>query len=392
MICVWIHKRTWLDSGPVVNVGVHNAHSFAAIGHETHLVLGHGEDSDTDDDLRRFYGLAPRPELRIHRIHRRSFLGAKSTVPIFWHASRLIARLAAQDRVLAFAREPSCLPYLAWAGRNPRVQTYFEAHNFFADLRWRHDPINVQDRRQSWLEQWCVPRLSGVVAIVAPQAELYARRFPRVPVRDFPLGATPLAPGNPEARRRERRAVYVGHMHSAKGFKNLIDAVTPADGALRAAFWGGGDEQMAKYRARLAAKGVDRVEFVPFRPPEQLQRDLATRASVGVVALHDTFYNANLTCPVKALDYLSHGLPVIASDLPTNRSVLGNCAIYVPPADTTALRAALLALLDDPVEYARRSALSWQRAQELAWPERARRIIAWAAHSPSGHSELAKNL
>ncbi len=115
-----------------------------------------------------------------------------------------------------------------------------------------------------------------------------------------------------------------------------------------------------------------------------MQRDLATRASVGIVALHDTFYNARLTCPAKALDYLSHGLPIIASDLPSNRSVIGDGAIYVPPNDTPALRAALLALLDDPAEYARRSALSFQRAQELAWPERARRIVTWAGELDRG--------
>jgi glycosyltransferase involved in cell wall biosynthesis len=381
MICVWVHKRSWRDPGPVVNVGVRNAHSFAMLGYETHLVVGHGEPSDTDEDLRDFYGITPRPELHIHRVARRRLLGSNSSVPIFWHASRLIRQLARRDTVLAFAREPSFLPYLAWLGRNPRIHTFFEAHNFFADLSWRNDPVNAQDRRQGWLERRCVPHLSGVAAIVAPQADLYAKRFPQTPAHAFPLGTEPMGLGDPEARRRERRAVYVGHMHSAKGVKTLLEAVTPEEGALRAAFWGGGEAQMEKHRARMQAKGIDRVEFIAFRPPEQLQHDLATRASVGVVALHDTYYNANLTCPVKALDYLSHGLPIIASDLPSNRSVLGDAALYVPPADTAALRHSLLSLLDDPAEYLRRSKLSWQRALELAWPERAQRLVDWARQS-----------
>ncbi len=81
--------------------------------------------------------------------------------------------------------------------------------------------------------------------------------------------------------------------------------------------------------------------------------------------------------PAKALDYLSHGLPVIASDLPSNRSVLGEAALYIPPADTAALRATLLALLDDPAAYRQRSALAWARGQELSSTERARGLIAW---------------
>lgn len=379
MICVVVHKRNWRDPGPVVNVGVHNAQAFASIGCEAHFVVGGGEPSDTREDLRRFYGVEPHPGLTIHRVPRRRMFGANSSMPIFWHATALIRELSKRDEVIAIAREPSFLPYLAWLGRSARRHTLYEAHNFFADLSWREDRVPMRDRRESWLEQVCIPRLSGVISIVAPQAEMYARRFPKTAALPFPLGTEPLSPGDPEARRQERRAVYVGHMHTSKGVKNLIDAVSPAEGALRAAFWGGGAEQMAKYRTRLEAKGIDRVEFVAFRPPEELQRDLATRASVGIVALHDTFYNAKLTCPAKALDYLSHGLPIIASDLPSNRSVIGEGAIYVPPNDTPALRVALLALLDDPAEYRRRSALSWQRAQELAWSERARRIVAWAS-------------
>lgn len=364
----------------MVNVGVHNAHGYAAAGCETHFVVGRGAESDTDDDLRRYYGLAPRAELHIHRVARRGPFGAKSTLPIFWYAYRLIRRLAEGDEVAAIAREPSFLPYLALLSRHPRIRTCFEAHNFYADLSWRTDRLRIQDRHQSWLEQLCLPRLTGVAGIVEPLAALYAKRFPGLPCAAFPLGADPVAPGDPEARRLLRRAAYVGHLHTPKGVKTLIEAVSPAEGNLRASFWGGSDEQTAKFAARMQAKHLDdRIEFSAFRPPDQLQRALATEASVGVVALHHTFYNAHLTCPAKALDYLSHGLPVIASDLPSTRSLLGDAALYVPPADALALRAALITLLDDPAAYRHRSALSWQRATELAWPSRARRILAWLA-------------
>jgi glycosyltransferase involved in cell wall biosynthesis len=378
LICVLVHKRSWRDPGPVVNVGVHNAAGYAAAGFETHLVVGRGEESDTDADLRAFYGVEPQANLHIHRVARKSLLGADSTLPIFWFATGLIRRLAQRDDVVAVAREPSFLPYLAFAGRNPRVRTCFEAHNFYADLSWRTDGLRIQDRHQSWLEQLCLPRITGIAAIVAPLAALYAKRFPHVRTETLPLGTEPVAPGDPEARRLLRRAVYVGHLHTKKGLKNLIDAARPAEGGLHVGFWGGADEQVKKLHAKMVSEGrADRIEFSAFRPPEELQRDLATKASVGIVALHHTYYNANLTCPAKALDYLSHGLPIIATDLPSIRSLLGEAAIYVPPDDTPALRAALLALLDDPAEYRRRSALSLSRAQELAWPERARRLVKW---------------
>ena len=73
---------------------------------------------------------------------------------------------------------------------------------------------------------------------------------------------------------------------------------------------------------------------------------------------------------------------MVASDLPSIRSLLGPAAIYVPPADSAALRAALLGLLGDPVAYREQSALSWSRAEELAWPKRACRVIDWLSVSP----------
>jgi glycosyltransferase involved in cell wall biosynthesis len=361
----------------VINVGLHNANSFALAGHETHFVVGRGDESDTADDLRQFYGLQPDARLHIHRVARRAFFGTKSSVPIFLHAVRLIRQLSAREQVSALAREPSFLPYLAWLARDRRIHTYYEAHNFFADLSWRKDRINLQDRRQGWLERVCLPRMRGVVAIVDPQAELYAKRFPSIRVKAFPLGCDPVAPGDRERRRRERRAVYVGHMHTAKGVKTLLKAVNPAESGLRAAFWGGGEAQIVTYRGRLSEDAATRIEFAPFRTPQELQTDLATRASVGIVALHDTYYNSNLTCPAKALDYLAHGLPIIASDLPSNRSVLANAAIYVPPDDPAALRAALLGLLDDADAYRHWSEQSWRRADELSWVNRARRLSAW---------------
>jgi hypothetical protein len=51
---------------------------------------------------------------------------------------------------------------------------------------------------------------------------------------------------------------------------------------------------------------------------------LATEASAGLIPLEDDYYNRNLTCPAKGLDYLAHGLPTIASDLPSTRSLFGS--------------------------------------------------------------------
>jgi hypothetical protein len=59
-LILWINKRNWKHPGPIVNMSVHNAFSFASIGLDSHLCLGAGDaPSDTNLDLRDFYPPEP---------------------------------------------------------------------------------------------------------------------------------------------------------------------------------------------------------------------------------------------------------------------------------------------------------------------------------------------
>ena len=111
-------------------------------------------------------------------------------------------------------------------------------------------------------------------------------------------------------------------MHGEKGVDFLLGvAAELAKSDIRISFWGGKAQKIPYFEEKTRELGIaDMVEFVPFQPPEVLHAAIAEQASLGVVMLRDTYYNRYLTCPVKALDYLSHGLPAIGSDLPTGNS------------------------------------------------------------------------
>ena len=185
--------------------------------------------------------------------------------------------------------------------------------------------------------------------------------------------------------RVESCVVFVGHLHGAKGVAMLVEATRElATRHIRMAFWGGHDSQIARFRARTEQLGSSAlVEFAGFRPPSELTRALAEEASIGVAPLQDTFYNRYLTCPVKVLDYLSHGLPVIGSDLPSVREVAGEAGRYVRPERPRELIEHITSLLDSPEAYAAASATALARAQELSWPVRAQRIAEFSAAAPN---------
>jgi glycosyltransferase involved in cell wall biosynthesis len=141
-------------------------------------------------------------------------------------------------------------------------------------------------------------------------------------------------------------------------------------------FWGGKDKDVPFFEDKARRRGVDKaVEFVPFQPPQALHRALAEKASLGVVMLQDTYYNRYLTCPVKALDYLSHGIPAIGSDLPSVREVLGYAGTYVDADDVDGFIQSVERLLDEPEHYKKMTSLCLQRADEISWEKRARSIV-----------------
>lgn len=380
MIFLYVCKRDWRHPGPIVNFVTQNAHSVAEAGVETHLVLGRGEPSDTAADLSDFYGLAPAPKLQVHRVERRRTFGrSTSSLPIFFRAWRLARELARRGPLFVITREAAFLPYLAWLRRDGRISGYYEAHDLYADLSWRPKKPRVQDRRQQWIERLALPRLDGLVCITESQRELYARLFPKLAIRTLTLGVRPVSGGmKEEARRALRTVVYIGHLSPKKGL-NLILEIAPrlVEHGVKLALWGGAAPEIKVLRGRLRAVGVgdEWVRIAGFQSPRVLHEALEAEASVGLVVLTDTFYNRNLTCPAKALDYLAHGLPIVASDLPSTREVLGLAGNFAPAGDGPAVLREILRLLEDPIAFAQAAGEAVKRGTELSWRNRAARLI-----------------
>jgi glycosyltransferase involved in cell wall biosynthesis len=126
--------------------------------------------------------------------------------------------------------------------------------------------------------------------------------------------------------------------------------------------------------------------------PRKLHRYLADEVSVGVVPLRDTFYNRYLTCPVKALDFLSHHLPIIATDLPSTNEILGEAGAFIPPDDDHRLVAAAAEILDSAERYRELSAASAHRAKALEWANRAKLIEAWVNERSLSRSDAGSRL
>jgi len=376
---LWIVKRDWKHPGPIVHVALRNAYALARAGYESHFILGQGTPSDTTGELETFYGLQKIDNFHIHRIKR---LGLFASRPIIRHAIALANELKkGSERVTLITRETSYLPDFARLAGDGKVRTLYESHDFFTHLAWKKNTVTLQDRRNKLLEKQFLPHISGIIGITEAQTHLYRSAYPHTPAIALPLGTEPQTSSiDVNHRLSLRRVVYVGHLNTYKGTRDLLKCAGRLHKELNVttAFWGGTQTQIERiFKPKILKKHSVHIEFLPFRPPSELSLDLATRATLGVLPLTDTYYNRYLTCPVKALDYISHGLPVVATDLPTNRWLLRDAAIYYTPGKKKAVFDAIAEALE-PETYQRLSAAAQKRANELTYLGRAKNIALFA--------------
>ena len=140
--------------------------------------------------------------------------------------------------------------------------------------------------------------------------------------------------------------VYVGDVTEGRGATDLVEAAGEAETA-RVVFVGRCALELSeRLRSAGRAKGV-LVDVVGWRSYREAM-ETAAAASVGVAPLRDQ-PNYRNSLPTKTLEYLAMGVPVIASDLPGTREVIGELpgVVLVPPGNPKALAAALTEVDDD---------------------------------------------
>ena len=123
-------------------------------------------------------------------------------------------------------------------------------------------------------------------------------------------------------------------------------------------------------------EGWSRVCDLGLVTRDQLPKIFAT-SFAGLVLFHPVPNNINAQ-PNKLFEYMSSGLPVVASDLPSTRDVLGEAGVYFTPGRMDSMLAEVVRLLADQDAYAAACRASRQQAARLGWEARARTILAFA--------------
>ncbi|MFC5952191.1 glycosyltransferase family 4 protein [Pseudonocardia lutea] len=113
------------------------------------------------------------------------------------------------------------------------------------------------------------------------------------------------------------------------------------------------------------------------------ERELYLRLAEARIGL-DTSLQPEVS-PVKAMEYMAFGLPVVAFDLPETAATVRDGGVFVPPGDVDAFADAVEALLGHPARRAELGLLGRRRvAEELSWERQAATYLSVMPPPPSG--------
>jgi glycosyltransferase involved in cell wall biosynthesis len=342
------------------------ARTLAAAGFDVHLVAKHHAQERRDGVW--IHGL-PTPRSRLGR--------PSQWLRLAWQAWRLRPRLV-------HVHDPELLPLLLVLRPLLGAAAVYDAHEYYAEevarRAWIPAPLRRPMARLTHaVETFAARRIDAVVAVNEHMAAGFRRRGARaVAIYNFPpreyfgLDGPPSpapAPGPSPS------IVYLGLLSPDRGLATVYEASRRLRAANPAACvyvigrveWAGLPASVPRDARAWTKAGV---EFAGSVPAEAVPAALA-EMSVGWIPFHDTANNRR-SVPLKLLEYMAAGLPVVASDIGYLSTIVreSGCGLLASAGDAAAHAEALIALMRDP-----------ERARQMGDAGRAavRERFTWAA-------------
>ncbi len=139
-------------------------------------------------------------------------------------------------------------------------------------------------------------------------------------------------------------AVYAGKLSWNRGIKELIQVAEIMKGAIEVNLIGQWENDALERECR-ALPGWRYVRFLGFLPPQDVYGHMKA-SDIGVCNLYPVS-NYMVSLPVKALEYMACGLPMVMSDFPVWRRMFTSGAVFVDPLDVDAIAGTITRLMQD---------------------------------------------
>ena len=170
------------------------------------------------------------------------------------------------------------------------------------------------------------PRLKHIITVNRSIASAYSSEYSKhvhvirnLPERKEIEAASPLENyGIPEGK---RLIILQGSgINAERGADEAVDSMKHINGAIL--LIAGGGDAVPGLKKKVEVEGLqEKVIFIPLMPHDKLMQ-LTSKCDVGLSLDKDTALNYRYSLPNKLFDYISAGIPVVASPLPEVRSIV----------------------------------------------------------------------
>lgn len=322
---------------------------------------------------------------RWHHCYRafRRFINLVARPLVLVWFSRVAWRMVKQSPAdIYHSHDLEMLPIGYIASRRTRGKLVYDAHELYTELRYVPKAQGVVFRL---IERILVRRVDAMITTNDVVADLYSQRYGiRKPTVLMNCPAyNPQRPGDSNNGLRatlgmppsEPIVIYSGGLQQDRGLEQMVDAMQfLGRGVLVFLGWG---YQEPLLRDLAAARGLDkRVVFCPPVPSNEVSEYISS-ASVGIICTQNTSLNNYYSSPNKLFEYLTAGLPVVASDFPFLRLVVETHHIgkTCDPTDPQDIAQALAWVLSDEHRYQSLRANVLKAAAVFNWDNEARKLV-----------------
>lgn len=189
---------------------------------------------------------------------------------------------------------------------------------------------HYEPERGSRLFWWFVSQTRGLIVNTQSLEHRIRQRLPELPLLYQPNGVAQywLEQKPTQQLRRKlslfkanRLVVYAGNLYSWKGVATLVAALEFLPTTYHLAIIGGTNRECQKLITQVVPSRRKRVHWLGHQPRAKLRTYLASADVLVLPATAIQSHASQYTAPLKLMEYLALGIPVVASDIMSHRNL-----------------------------------------------------------------------